>query len=119
MRLRAIFVTSRFLGKKPLYYTRKIARNCMKVCNFGQRRFITFFKLVRGHKAAVQVTPLIVENDGVNGFEMWDLEWQVAALRFALPRYASRITHHNATLQNKKPMQLLHCIGFYEQLLLR
>ena len=115
MRLRAIFVTSRFLGKKPLYYTRKIARNCMKVCNFGQRKFITFCKFVRGHKAAVQVTPCVVENDGVNGFEMWDLEWRVAALRFALPRYASRITHYNATSQSKKPMQLLHCIGFYEQ----
>ena len=101
MRLRAIFVTSRFLGKKPLYYTRKIARNCMKVCNFGQRRFITFFKLVRGHKAAVQVTPLIVENDGVNGFEMWNLAWQVAALLFALPRYASRITTPHPKTKNR------------------
>ena len=60
----------------------------MKICNFGQRRFITFCKFVRGYKATVQVTPLIVENDGVNGFQMWDLEWQVAALRFTLPRYA-------------------------------
>lgn len=102
MRLRAIFVTSRFLGKKPLYYTRKIARNCIKVCNFGRRRFITFFKFVRGYKAAIQVTPLVVENDGVNGFEMWDLEWQVAALRFALLRYALCITHYNSTSQIKK-----------------